>query len=361
MSNDTLIPSEPRPRAHTKPAGTSPPGLVGVELRRLWWRRLTKVAIVVIIAFVGIATYATYDQTNPEKIAQRVDEYKAMVAENEKARNAVSDEQKAADLATCRADEANAQKNDPNANFGCDQVNTTMTYQDFGLVNKARDELIRESAQASVYLLGFLAFLLGASFVAAEFTSGSMGNWLTFSPRRLRVGVSKLVAATAAGAGLALFGVALLSLAVTGVTTINRPDETLKLPDAVPSTGEPLALSLVRVVAVVALGGLGGAAIAFMARSTAAVIGLVVGYAVVIEGFVASGVGDGRYRPWTVSLNIDAFVQNGAKYYINSCTANGCEGREQIISYTHGWVYLLVLAAVGVAAALALFRRRDVT
>lgn len=361
MSNDTLIPNEPRARAQTKPRGTSLPGLVGVELRRLWWRRLTRVAIVVIIAFVGIATYATYDQTNPEKIAQRVDEFKAMVAENQKQQDAISPEQKAADLAQCRADEADAKKADSTADFGCDQVNGQMTYQDYGLITQARDELIRESSRASVYLLGFLAFLVGASFVAAEFTSGSMGHWLTFSPRRLRVGVSKLLAATIAGAGLALFGVALLALAVTGVTTINRPDETLKLPDAVPTTGEPLALSLVRIVAVVALGGLGGAAIAFMARSTAAVIGLVVGYAVVIEGFVASGVGDGRYRPWTVSLNIDAFVQNGAKYYVNSCTANGCQGVEMTNSYTHGWVYLLVLAVVGVSTALALFRRRDVT
>lgn len=361
MSNETLMPADPRPRSAVRPGGTSFIGLVGVELRRLWWRRLTKVAIIGVIAFVGLASYGVYQQTNPETIAQRIDDFNRNVTEMKKQQEAMSAQDKAAQIADCRAQQQQQSSSDSPADFGCDQMFAPPTLESFGLVNTARDDLVRSLTQASVYVFGFLAFLLGASFVAAEFSSGSMGNWLTFQPRRLRVAASKLSAATLAGVALALFGVGLSLLAVTGVTTINRPDASLKLPDAAPTTTEPLSVSLLRIVVVVALGGLGGAAIGLLLRSTAAVVGLVLGYGVVVEGFIASGIGDGRFRPWTVSLNIDAFVQNGAKYYITSCNENGCQGQEQINSFTHGWVYLLVIAIVGVVAALAVFRRRDVT
>ncbi len=359
MSTDILTSSESRPKAHTRAGGTSFLGLVGVELRRLWWRRLTKVAIVGVIAFVGVATFGTYQETKPETIAQRFDDFQRNVAEMKTQQDAMPAQEKAAQLAECRQQEQSS--GDTTGGFNCDQMFAPPTLQDYGLVISGRDELVRGVAQASVYVLGFLAFLLGASFVGAEFSSGAMGNWLTFAPRRLRVAASKLSAATVAGALLAVLGVGLSLLTVTGVTTINRPDASLKLPDAIASSTEPLYLSLVRIVVVVALGGLGGATIGVLLRSTAAVIGVVLGYAVVVEGFVANGIGDGRFRPWTMSLNIDAFVQNGARYYITSCDQNGCDGREHLNSFTHGWVYLLAVAVVGVVAALAVFRRRDVT
>ena len=37
--------------------------------------------------------------------------------------------------------------------------------------------------------------LLAGSFVSAEFSTGSIGNWLTFAPRRVRVYLSKVLAA----------------------------------------------------------------------------------------------------------------------------------------------------------------------
>ena len=55
--------------------------------------------------------------------------------------------------------------------------------------------------------------LLAGSFVSAEFSTGSIGNWLTFAPRRVRVYLSKVLAAglaiipvTAVAVGLVLGG-----------------------------------------------------------------------------------------------------------------------------------------------------------
>lgn len=360
--SDTLVPAASRPRTHAPPAGTSFVGLVGIELRRLWWRRLTKVAVVAVAAFIALATVQVYQQTNPENIAARVDDYNRVVAEMKSQYAAMPAEEKAAQLASCKSAEAEQVQggSDP-GDFGCDQMFQPPTPENFGLVNPARGELIRGVAQAGLYLLGFLAFLLGASFVAAEFTSGSMGNWLTFQPRRLRVATAKLLAATTGGVAIGAVGVGLATLGVTLVTTINRPDATLKLPDAAELEGGSVAQTLVRVVAAVALGGLGGAVLALILRSTAAVIGFVIGYGIIFEGYIANAFDGGRLRPWFAGINIDAFVQNGAKYFVETCTDNGCQGTQATNSYTHGWVYLLIIAVVGVVIALLSFRRRDVS
>ena len=40
----------------------------------------------------------------------------------------------------------------------------------------------------------FAAFLVGASFIGAEYSTGSLANWLTFVPQRLKVYGSKVIA-----------------------------------------------------------------------------------------------------------------------------------------------------------------------
>lgn len=359
MSDTVLTPDAPaRPRS--APTGSSFVGLVGVELRRLWWRRLTKVAVVAVIAFVGVAVYSVYQQTNPESIAQQISDYRQMAAETQKQNDAIPAEEKAKQIADCKTQQEQQRATEPGADFACDKMFASPDPNDFGIVTETREQLTRGLLQAGVYLVGFLAFLLGASFVAAEFSSGSMGSWLTFQPRRVRVALSKLAAATVGGVGLGLLTVALTALGVAGVTTLNRPDAALNLPDAPGTTTDTFTEAIIRVVAAVALGGLGGAAMGLILRSTAGVVGLVLGYAILVEGFMANAFQNGALKPWFVSPNLDAFVQNGTFYYAETCTSTGCQFGRLPISYTHGWVYLLVIAVVGVVAALLVFRRRDV-
>ena len=60
-----------------------------------------------------------------------------------------------------------------------------------------------------MYLTGLVAFLVAASFVGAEFTTGSLANWLTFVPRRSTVFVSKLTVVAAFSLLLGLLAAAL--------------------------------------------------------------------------------------------------------------------------------------------------------
>lgn len=361
MSQHALASDDRQTRSAMRPRGTTFAGLVGVELRRLWWRRLARMVLVAIVLFVGFASFSAFQDTRPATIAQRVADYNRMVADMKQQLDAMPAAERQAQLDDCRKQQAQAQAGDPGADFNCDQINEPPTLSQFGLVNTSRTEMTRSIAQQGVYLFGFLAFLLGASFVAAEFSSGAMGTWLTFVPRRLRVAASKLVVAALGGIGVGAVAVGLTALGAHLVTTLNRPDGSLRLPDAAATPDDPLALALLRVVVAVTLGGLGGAVLGLLARATAGVIGIIAGYAVLVEGFIANGVQGGALQPWLVRLNIEAFVGTGATYYVDTCGPDGCNGRPMSLTYTHGWVYLLVLSAVCVAAALAVFRRRDVS
>ncbi|HET8988217.1 MAG TPA: hypothetical protein VFN43_06865 [Humibacillus sp.] len=357
----TLLTPESRPRAQVRPTGTSFVGLVGVELRRLWWRQLAKVVLVGVVAFVGISAFATYQETRPEALAERVDAYTSIVAETTRQNAAIPAQEKAAQIEACQRDEAANAATSPDVDFRCDQMFQPPSPADFGIVAADRTEITSSMVDSGVWVFGFLAFILGASFIAAEFAAGSMGNWLTFEPRRVRVGSSKLIAATVGGVGIGVIGVALAALSATLITTVNRPGADLPIPEATAAPGESAIQSLLRVVAIVALGGLGGAVIGLLLRSTAGVIGLVVGWLVVVEGFIANAFAGGTLQPWFLRTNIEGFVSAGTTYFATQCGADGCQTVRVPHSYTASWVYLLAVAVLGVTAALALFRRRDVT
>ena len=90
------------------------------------------------------------------------------------------------------------QETAPDPDLGCGQMQLPAV----GGLRQTQDglhEVMPNILLGGSYLLAFVAFLLGPSFVGAEFSSGSIGNWLTFEPRRLRVYGSKLIAA---GAGM---------------------------------------------------------------------------------------------------------------------------------------------------------------
>ncbi|GAA2746446.1 hypothetical protein GCM10009868_31920 [Terrabacter aerolatus] len=343
-----LTAPESRPRAELRPRGTSFAGLVGVETRRLWWRRLSKAALVAVVVFTGAMVYNAYTASAPERLAQQLDDYKLMVKQ---APQMIEDCKKQEAIERDRA-------GDPSIDFGCDQQ-TPPTLDQMGLMLPVPDTMSEGMARTAALVLAFLALLLGASFVGAEFTTGAMGTWLTFQPRRLRVATSKLVAAGLGGAGLAVVGLTLGHLGARMVAVVNRPGDDLVLP-APPALADPLAVLGLRVVALAVGAGLVGAALGLMLRHTAAIIGVVLGYAVVVEGIVVQSFLGGRLQQWSVLHNVEAFLDKKATYYANTCSDARCEYVEHTITYTHGWVFLLCVVLGVTLAGVLTFRRRDV-
>jgi len=204
-------------------------------------------------------------------------------------------------------------------------------------------------------LLALVALVVGTTSTAAELSTGAMSNWLTFEPRRLRVYASKVLAAAA---GVVPVTLVVLGLVVAGAWVIHDREglTTGMTADHWTDAG----WTAVRIVALAVVAALVGAALGFLLRHTAAVLGLTIGY-VLVEG-ILSGVVP-RLAPWTARTNLVGWTAGGTSYSTSECvteaTGTTCELTEHALSFGHSVVYVLVLAAVVVVVAAVVFRRRD--
>jgi ABC-2 type transport system permease protein len=361
--SETLVSPDARPRTELRPKGTSFAGLVGVELRRLWWRRLTKVVLAGVVLFVIAMVYNAYNSSTPERLAQQLDNYTVMVEDSKRQAEQMKDQlpQMIKDCQEAQQQERD-RSGDQSIDFGCSTIGTvqTPTMEEMGIVVPVADTITVTAMEPLVSLLAFLVLILMGSFVAAEFTTGSMGNWLTFKPRRIQVAASKLLAATLGATAIASLAVGLLTIGARMVATVNRPGSDVQLPEP-PPLAESLGQLVLRAVVVVMLAGALGAALGLLIRHTAAVVGVLLGYVVLVEGIAVHALLQGRLTPWAIVPNTYAFLRKGYEYMAETCASDRCTYAPHTVSYTHGWVYLLVLGAVAVGLGVAVFRRRDVT
>src|SRR5665811_1256289 len=238
-----------------------------VELRRLFSRRLTTVAMLGALVVTGVMMFATFQDVKPLS---------------------------GAELASQQVQLEQAQK-DWAANG--DQLEQDLA--NWGKPQAQFAEFMPNILLGASYLLAFVGFVVGASFVAAEFSSGSMANWLTFEPRRMRVYVSKL---GAAGLGLIPVTVALLGLLTAGSWLIVG-----HLASTAGTTAKvwgDLALMGGRAVALAVAAAVAGAAMGVLLRHTSAVLGIAVGYLVLVEGVFGQALQGAR--PWLLQLNFNA-------------------------------------------------------
>jgi len=326
--------------------------LTKVELRRLFARRLTTVAVLGALVIAGLMLFGTFQQAKPLSGAELTSQ-RAQFDQAHKEWVVNGDQQ----VQGCLTQQAEAKKTDPKANLGCDQMEPK--WESWGKPAARFAEMMPGTLLAGSYLLAFVGFLVGASFVGAEFGSGSMANWLTFEPRRMRVFASKLAAA---GLGLIPATVAVLGLLTAGVWLIvghfnPTAGTTAKVWGDLGGMGaRSLGLALAATVT--------GAAIGVLLRRTAAVLGIAIGYLVLVEGVFRQQLQGAQ--TWMLQLNFAGWLKHGATYYINACTTGAqgnysCQNVEKVISFGHSATYLglMVMFVVGLAAMV--FRRRDVS
>lgn len=202
-----------------------------------------------------------------------------------------------------------------------------------------------------------LSFVVGATFVGAEWSQRSLVALLFWAPRRGVVISRKLAVATMGGAviGLALvlgwFGLAHLLGALRGSSDVADGFYAAALGQG----GRLVALST--------LAGLAGAALANLVRGSGAALGLAFSYVVVVETAVRKLTDTGRQ--WLLSTAVQAMGnRDGARFYVDAPVVmpNGSIAynvEEFLVSGAHGAVVLGVAVAVVVAAGSLLFLRRD--
>ena len=210
----------------------------------------------------------------------------------------------------------------------------------------------------SALLAAVVAFMIAASFIGAEYSSGSITNWLTFVPRRGHVFWSKLL--TVAG-----FAVLLGMLCATLVFDVALVLAHLH-GSRVESVRELVEMGARSVLSVVVLA-IFGFCIGLLSRRTAGAIGVLL--ALVVVWFVRIGPLSSlswaqRITPWTPDGNILAIVDHGYSYSVpvERAPADGVNFDliEHSVSLTHGVAYWSIILALLITCSLLTFRRRDV-
>ncbi|WP_448071472.1 ABC transporter permease subunit [Georgenia yuyongxinii] len=325
--------------------------LTKVELRRLFSRRLVVLAMLAGLAATALFLVGTWNQSRPMSAAEQAQAERWY--EEARADWEANGEQQMADC--LEAEETEREATGQDVDFGCDQMEPTR--DSFVVTAPPLEGSLPGLLAGQSFLLLFLALLVGATATAAELSTGAIASWLTFEPRRLRVYTAKVLAP---GLGVLPVAVTLIALLVAGAWFIASAFGLAGTMTGAAWTDA--GWTVLRVLALVVLAAVAGAALGFLLRHTAAVLGVVVGYVIVVEAMFAGLLRD--YQRWLLSTNIRAWIENGTVYFQELCTTDAggtvCDVTERTLTFDGAAPYLLVLVAVLVALAALDFRRRDV-
>jgi ABC-type transport system involved in multi-copper enzyme maturation permease subunit len=213
--------------------------------------------------------------------------------------------------------------------------------------------------------LALFGFLIGATFVGAELSSGGMTNLLLWRPRRLQVLGAKLgVLLGSVGVFSVLFSAVYIGTfyGIAQATGYVGSVDSALASDAALLLGRGLALVLV--VTACAFG------VAALGRHTAASLGLATAYVVVWEGggrLMMELLNTNRADPWFLSTYIGAWMSGRLELYDRyaPCVdfggmsdSYGCS-QHYVIYWWHAAVVFMAILAAFVGGAFVLFRRRD--
>ncbi|MEP6760760.1 MAG: ABC transporter permease subunit [Sporichthyaceae bacterium] len=204
-----------------------------------------------------------------------------------------------------------------------------------------------------------LAFLIGATYVGAEWSSRSMVALLFWVPRRIKVMAVKLAVTAAAAALLGVLAQAVWwgTAEILARTRGNRDNLPVHFwSDLFGQQG--------RSVLFVVLAALLGFGIANLIRNTGASLGVGFVYFAVIETAVRGF--RPRWQEWLLTDNAAALVLNGGhKIFIYEGAQVDDQGqfvetpREIVVSNLQGGLVLGIVTAVIVVTGVVLFKRRD--
>jgi hypothetical protein len=334
--------------------------LVRAEIRRLLKRRVTRwmLAIVVLLmATVAGIIAVTHQPQGPAALAQsRADAH----AEYERQLQFVE-----RDIAECeRAREAGQTGPWPE---DCTQMREFVTPEETMVESYLPPTFdFRAQFPTMIMILGGLlalfAFIVGASFVGAEWRSGAMMNLLLWRPRRLEVLAAKLVTLFGFLFGLGLLLGGLWTAAFWLIATFRGVTDAMT-----PGTWQSFGLTGVRALVLVLVAGAIGFGLASIGRHTAMALGAVItAFVVGVVGLsiVAALVGARYPEAWVWPTYIGAWLERSVvledwRACENVMTV--CEPPTFEITWqTSGGLFAAVLAVV-LGVAVWQMRSRDIT
>lgn len=222
-----------------------------------------------------------------------------------------------------------------------------LTKAPFDLESSASGGAVGFGAAAAV-----LAFLIGATWIGAEWSTRSIVALLFWVPQRLRVMGTKIGVLVLGAAALGVLAqVAWLAMAGILRATVGTDTD---LPDGFWSE---LLGTQARSVLLVVLAAVGGFGLANVVRNTGASLGIGFVYFAIIE--TAVGAFRPTWQPWLLTNNaIGLAMPDGYTLYIWE-SPRQMEPTEYLVTNLQGGVLLAAVTAVVVAIGVALFAKRD--
>jgi ABC-2 type transport system permease protein len=314
------------------------------ETRRLLGRRVTLVALLALLGLIALFQLQVNAQVTPPsatEVAQAQQDYDRYVRDWES-----NHEQWEAECVSAGGTQQEC-------------VTPRPEPSDWGLAPQSFGDVVPAALSFAVYLGGMVLFVVMASFIGAEVTTGSLANWLTFVPSRATVLASKLVVATV---------VSVLVGALVGLVTVASSVAVTAL-HGQPLTGLDQVVAMAgRGVAVAAVFGVAGFCIGLLTGSTGASVGVLLGgiFLVFVRSvLVYTSTWAQRLSPWSPEVNLTAILDGGTTYAVSGVPGSGGDGAggfvEKTVGVAHGLGYWAVLLTALIAVTWLVFRRRDIT
>jgi ABC-2 type transport system permease protein len=320
--------------------------LLFAELNRLRSRRLTWVALTLVVLTVGLLQIAVFLSVKPlsaGELAEGQAQFQAAQRDYEQNKADYEESEKQCVAQGIPAEECSSKPRPEN-------------YANRTVVPFAEITNIVVTVTVFVAALAFL--FLGASFIGAEYSSGALANWLSFIPERGKVYASKLLALVLT-AGVATFALSALAIGLAAVASRIQGAPVRGVAGLMEMAGRGLVIGVIGAVL--------GFALALLTRHTIAAAGTVLGYLLVafVVNILTQAIMSlqGLIR-WLPENNVLAFLNHGYTYttYTNTITPDGMQQTavEHTLSFAASSIYWSVIVVVVVAGTYLLFRRRDV-
>ncbi|GGQ42691.1 ABC transporter permease subunit [Couchioplanes azureus] len=326
--------------------------LYTAETRRFTKRRFTRffvLGLLVVLAAIAVGMFFTNQKASPEVVAAaQADadrQYQQDVAQAEIMRR----ECQAQPGATC-TDMWTPVKEDYRAEH---YMPPTFDFRDH----------FPAMEMALAALLALTAFVLGASFVGAEWNSGGMMNLLLWRPRRLQVLGTKLAALLVTLTGLTVLLSAVWTGAFAAIASLRG-----SLDSMTPGAWQSILLMELRGLALVLAAGAIGFGLASIGRHTAVAMGVAIGVVVLFQFGLGTVLSLARVRfmeaylipSWMIAwMDKSIELQDWNAPCVNS--PDGCEPPTMTITWpAAGGVFAVVVALV-LGTAMWTMRNRDIT
>jgi hypothetical protein len=336
--------------------------LARAERRRLFKRRFTRYMLLIgmlILAAVALGMYLTNEKVGPAQVAaaqrQADRQYEQMLIEVEQIRQDCRQAKEAGAAQARRYPE------------DCDQIQAPTKAE------AANPEWympatfdFKQEFQATIVvftaILALVAFVVGASYVGAEWNTGGMMNLLLWRPRRLHVLATKLGTLVAwLVAAFVVLGAA-WTAAFWAIATYRGT--TAKM---TPGTWESFAITGARGLGLVLVSGVLGFAVASLGRHTAMALGGAL--AVIVVGQFGLGIllatAQVRFlEMYLLPTYVAAWMFKSVQLRdFESCefTLGECRPETMDITWQHSALLFGVTTVVIVSLAMWSMRRRDIT